>query len=131
MKIMRFLLLGLALGITSIASASAGTLHRFGAPAADQDRPMVAGEVSSDGRILAGTGFTVTRTGPGAYYIQFPNGYFAPSGCASMVVESSSAKPLSSDVKGLCQPHPYFRVIFFNAAAQTQDAEFHFIVLKY
>jgi hypothetical protein len=127
----RFIIPGLVLGIALLGSASAGTLYRFGAPQAAQSTELVAGDVKADGKIVQGKGFTVSRTGQGTYYVEFPNGYFAPSGCASMVVEPSSAKPLTSDVAGLCTPHPYFRVTFFNAIGHTQDADFHFIVLQY
>ena len=127
----RSIVAGLAFGIALLGSASAGTLYRFGAPQTTQTAQMVAGEVKADGQIVRGAGFTATRTGQGTYYIEFPNGYFAPTGCASMVVEPSSAKPLTSDVTGLCQPHPYFRLIFFNSIGHTQDADFHFIVLQY
>jgi hypothetical protein len=114
---LRFIAAALAFGIALSGPASAAQ--------------TVAGDIKADGQIVRGTGFTAKRTGLGTYYIEFPNGYFAPTGCASMVVEPSSAKPLTSDVSGLCQPHPYFRVIFFNSTGQTQDADFHFIVLQY
>ncbi|HTA38440.1 MAG TPA: hypothetical protein VK760_05165 [Candidatus Acidoferrales bacterium] len=127
----RSIVAGLVFGIALLGSASAGTLYHFGAPQASPTDRMIAGEVKADGKIARGTGFTARRTGPGTYYIEFPSGYFAPSGCASMVVEPSSAQPLTSDVTGLCQPHPYFRVIFFHSSGHTQDAEFHFIVLQY
>jgi hypothetical protein len=127
----RFIIPGLVLAIALAGSASAGTLYRFPAPQTVQGGQMVAGDIKADGKIVYGKGFTASRTGPGTYYIEFPNGYFAPSGCASMVVEPSSAKPLTSDVTGICTPHPYFRVIFFNAIGHTQDAAFHFIVVQY
>ncbi len=127
----RFIIAGLVFGIALLGSASAGTLYHFGAPATTTTSQMFAGDIKSDGAIVRGKGFTAKRTGQGTYYIEFPNGTFLPSGCASMVVEPSSAKPLTSDVFGLCQPHPYFRVIFFNSIGHTQDADFHFIVLQY
>ncbi len=127
----RFVIAGLVFGIALAASASAGPLARFGAPQTTQTSSPIAGEIKAEGQIVRGKGFTASRTGQGTYYIEFPNGTFAPSGCASMVVEPSSAKPLTSDVTGLCQPHPYFRVIFFNSIGHTQDADFHFIVVPY
>ena len=127
----RFLIPVFFFGIALLGSASAGTLYRFGAPQTTETPQLVAGDVKADGKIVRGKGFTASRTGPGTYYVEFPNGYFAPSGCASMVVEPSSAKPLTSDVTGLCTPHPYFRVIFFNSIGHTQDADFHFIVASY
>lgn len=80
-----------ALALALIGPASAGTLFRM-APAAQSPKTL-AGIISGNGGVHRGSGFTVDHPATGVYLVTFDQGLF-PTGCASVVVESS---PYMSD----------------------------------
>ena len=64
---------------------------RFGAPAFQSPR-IVAGQVSSGGQILKGSGFTARYVGNGEYEVRFQKNLF-PNGCPVMTVTNVNNEP--------------------------------------
>ena len=104
---------------------------RFGAggasypPAGLEDLRIVRGVVSAAGTILAGSGFTVTYTGLGAYTVTFDTA-FAGLPTISATVQSGLSRLVTSTSVGAGSAQ--FRTFISNIAAAA-DHQFHFIAI--
>jgi hypothetical protein len=126
----RFALAILTLAIALGGPASAQTFYRV---APDFQNPhVVGGEVSADGKIILGTGFTARRIAAGEYRVVFVNGLF-PDGCPVMTVTDAS------DTESPATPEVYhqysacslvFYVIFFIPGSYGAfDQSFQFVAV--
>ena len=104
---------------------------RFGAggalypPAGLEDLRIVRGVVSSAGAIFAGSGFTVTRTGVGAYTVTFDTA-FAAFPTISATVQSGLSRLVTSTSVG--NSSAQFRT-FVSSTEAAADHQFHFIAI--
>jgi|HubBroStandDraft_4_1064222.scaffolds.fasta_scaffold00022_58 hypothetical protein len=100
---------------------------RFGAPAFQNPR-IVAGQVSSGGQILKGSGFTARYLGSGEYEVRFQRSLF-PDGCPVMTVtnvNNETNPPVNEVFQSAC--NRTFQVRFFPPGNTTGAAQsFNFV----
>jgi hypothetical protein len=112
----------LIFAIGMVAAASAGSIFRSDAPAADDIR-AIAGAVNSDGTVARGTGFTAERLSTGTYQITFSDRQFlrgCPIVAASAEVGGAAANVVPSPCRG-----PFEIMTYFTGG--TVDSYFTFI----
>lgn len=114
--------------LAALAAPASAQLSAEDAPPAG-GVSTAAGQVASDGQILAGSGFTVRRRGPGEYEVIFPHGFFS-SGCAALVVQGTSSQITSTVTQRRCpQRNPLFYVDTFKNGLLS-DENFAFIAAQ-
>ncbi len=99
-----------------------GSSGQFLAPGGVENLRFLRGVVSGAGAILAGQGYTVTRTGVGAYTVTFTSGFADfPTVTVSAQAGVSRVATTTNVSFGSAQ------VRTFDAAGAAVDAQFHFI----
>ena len=86
---------------------------------------IIRGVVDASGNVLHGTGFTVTRTGTGAYTISFSGSSFFSFPTVTVSAQSGVARIATTtnvDVTGA-------QIRIFDATGAAVDAQFHFIAI--
>jgi hypothetical protein len=125
----RFVFLGLALAIALAGPVSAGTMFRYIRPPA-LNLSRAAGEISEDGRVVRGQGFTVRHLSVGVYEITFNPGYF-PSGCAAMAITDEgilSVPPIGEVQQARCDGR--FHVVYHGQIGGRTDQAFQFVAIE-
>lgn len=100
---MNRLVLAIGMLAVMVGPASAQRFYR-----AASEPPIVAGEVSSNGTVILGTGFTAQRMSNGKYRIAFPKG---PGDCrvVSVTDVGNTSDPPTGEVH---EPGPCSRVFY-------------------
>lgn len=88
----------------------------------DTPRRTVEGRVAADGTISEGDGFTVSKTGTGAYTVTFTTAFLAAPAVAPAVVTGGTGVRIQAVAAGS------FSILTYNASTLgVLDAPFHFI----
>jgi|HubBroStandDraft_6_1064221.scaffolds.fasta_scaffold348973_1 hypothetical protein len=119
-RLVTLLALAMALG----GPASAAIISPYAAPLGVNNTNVVAGQVSDSGVIERGHGFRVGEIQHGVYESQFDRRYF-PSGCAAMVVSTTTAALLPVVSQRGCGS--VFQVLLYGMNRDLVAGEFQFI----
>ncbi|HWX22605.1 MAG TPA: hypothetical protein VN578_22105 [Candidatus Binatia bacterium] len=106
----------------NIALGPSGQLY---APGSQEVLRIVRGAVDGSGNILAGTGFTVSRTGTGAYTVTFTTAFSSEPTVVATVQHGGGAQIITT---GTVTTSSFF-VSTWNITGSASDQFFHFIAV--
>ncbi len=107
------------------AGVAIGSQGQYFAAGGGEKLRIIRGVVDASGNALHGTGFTVTRTGTGAYTITFSGGGF--STFPAVTVSAQAGVPRIATTTNVDIQSAQIRIFDANGAAV--DAQFHFIAV--
>jgi hypothetical protein len=101
-----------------------GSTGQFFAPGGEENLRILRGRISGSGGITTGTGFTVSKTGTGAYTVTFTTAFSnQPTVVATPQVALARSVTCTSVLAGSAQ----FRT--WDSASAAIDQDFHFIAI--
>jgi hypothetical protein len=101
-----------------------GPAGQFFAPAAEENVRVVRGVINAAGNILAGQGFTVTRTAAGSYTVTFTASFIA---FPTVTVSAQAGIPRMATTTNVGQTQAQVRT--FDGGGLLVDTQFHFIAV--
>jgi hypothetical protein len=107
-----------------VGNIQLGPTGQFFAPAAQENVRVVRGVISSAGSILAGQGFTVSRTAAGSYTVTFTASFTA---FPTVTVSAQAGIPRMATTTNVGQTQAQVRT--FAGAGALVDTQFHFIAV--
>ena len=113
--------------VTGSAGVKLGSSGQYFAPGGQENLRIIRGVVDSSGNILHGAGFTVARTGTGAYTVTF-SGSFADFPAVTVSAQSGVARMATTTNVGTSSA----QIRTFDGTTGTGaavDAQFHFIAV--
>lgn len=104
-----------------------GTTGALYAASGSENLRIVRGEVTKEGIVTHGSGFTIEKTGQGTYFVDLPLDAFseAPTGVFSVPISSRS---VTADVRHDSDGYYFTLVTWDSFSGQLTDAPFSFIL---
>jgi hypothetical protein len=102
-----------------------GSIGQYLAPGGEENLRIIRGVISSTGTILAGSGFSASRTGTGAYTVTFSNSFTALPAVTATVQSGLSRLVTCTNVGN---SSAQFRT-YVSSTEALADLQFHFIAV--